>query len=130
AIRRSTVEKSDHRIACKATGALTRSGITIRGEVHYPAWFDRATTCVQSKDSNHDAVVHIGSEAEKRRTHSSSRHESQVVCRDSGVFSVLRSLCRAFHWWLRHNRANSAKLSGCARGPARGYCSFIVADLH
>src|ERR1039458_7246434 len=58
--------------------------------------------------------MRIGSEAPKRRTHSSSRHESQGTCRDSatsnrhrrlvtsgrtrpklwGAFSVLHSLCR------------------------------------
>src|SRR6202011_3564233 len=35
-----------------------------------------------SKDPNHDAVIRIGSEAPKRRTHSSIRHESQGTSRD------------------------------------------------
>ena len=39
----------------------------------------------RSKDPNHDAVMRIGSEAPKRRTHSSSRHESQGACRDSAT---------------------------------------------
>jgi hypothetical protein len=30
--------------------------------------------CGRSKDPNHDAVMRIGSEAPKRRTHSSNRH--------------------------------------------------------
>src|SRR3974377_2292169 len=40
---------------------------------------NRATTLypVGPRDPNHDAVIRIGSEAPKRRTHSSSRHESQ-----------------------------------------------------
>jgi hypothetical protein len=65
------------------------------------------------KDPNHDAVMRIGSDAPKRRSHSSIRHESQGASRDSatsnryrrpvtsgrgrncrGAFSVLRSLCR------------------------------------
>jgi hypothetical protein len=67
--------------------------------------------CGRSKDPNHDAVMRIGSEAPKRRTHSSNRHESQGTCRESttsnrhrysivraetvGVLlSVLQSLCR------------------------------------
>ena len=39
----------------------------------------------RSKDLNHDAVMRIGSEAPKRRTHSSNRHESQGACRDSAT---------------------------------------------
>ena len=39
----------------------------------------------RSKDLNHDAVMRIGSEAPKRRTHSSNRHESQGPCRDSAT---------------------------------------------
>src|SRR5271166_4936299 len=38
-----------------------------------------------SKDPNHDAVMRIGSEAPKRRTHSSIRHQSQGACRDSAT---------------------------------------------
>jgi hypothetical protein len=38
-----------------------------------------------SKDPNHDAVMRIGSEAPKRRTHSSSRRQSQGARRDSAT---------------------------------------------
>ena len=68
----------------------------------------------RSMDPNHDAVMRIGSEAPKRRTHSISRHESQGADRDSatsnrhrspvtsiwtrpklsGAVSIFRSLCR------------------------------------
>src|SRR3974390_1309030 len=51
------------------------------------ARLNRATTlyAVGSKDPNHDAVMRIGSEAPKRRTHSSNRHESQGACRESAT---------------------------------------------
>jgi len=68
----------------------------------------------RSMDPNPDAVMRIGSEAPKRRTHSISRHESQGADRDSatsnrhrspvtsiwtrpkpsGCLSLFRSLCR------------------------------------
>jgi hypothetical protein len=76
----------------------------------------------RSKDPNHDAVMRIGSEAPKRRTHSSIRLESQGASRDSatsnryrrpvtcgqgrncrGAFSVLRSLCRTQNDAVRDN---------------------------
>ena len=77
----------------------------------------------RSKDPNHDAVMRIGSEAPKRRTHSSSRRESQGASRVSatsnrhrrpvtnvrtgrncrGAFSVLRSLCRTQNHAIRDN---------------------------
>ena len=41
--------------------------------------------CGRSKDPNHDAVMRIGSEAPKRRTHSSNRHKSQGTCRESAT---------------------------------------------
>ena len=75
-----------------------------------------------SKDPNHDAVMRIGSEAPKRRTHSSIRHKSQGTSRDSatsnryrrpvtsgqgrncrGAFNVLRSLCRTQNDAVRDN---------------------------
>jgi hypothetical protein len=77
----------------------------------------------RSKDPNHDAVMRIGSEAPKRRTHSSIRRESQGASRDSatsnrdrrpatsvrtsrncrGAFSALRSLCRTQNNAIRDN---------------------------
>src|SRR6516162_3619274 len=79
--------------------------------------------CGRSKDRNHDAVMRIGSEAPKRRTHSSNRHESQGTCRESatsnrhrypittyergrncrGTLSVLQSLCRTQNDAVRYN---------------------------
>ena len=67
--------------------------------------------------------MRIGSEAPKRRTHSSNRHESQGACRESatsnhhrlpsqvygqgrncrGSFSVLHSLCRTQNDAVRYN---------------------------
>ncbi len=89
-------------------GTLNAVAMTIRGE---------------PKDPNHDAVMRIGSEAPKRRTHSSIRRESQGASRDSatsnrhrrpvtsvrtsrncrGAFSVLRSLCRTQNNAIRDN---------------------------
>jgi hypothetical protein len=43
-----------------------------------------------SKDPNHDAVMRIGSEAPKRRTHSSIRHKSQGTSRDSATSNRYR----------------------------------------
>jgi hypothetical protein len=48
--------------------------------------------CGRSKDRNHDAVIRIGSEAPKRRTHSSNRHESQGTCRESATSNRHRYL--------------------------------------
>jgi hypothetical protein len=76
------------------------------------------------KDPNHDAVVRIGSEAPRRRTHSAQRRQSRGFSRDpatsnrhrrpvacvrtgpklSGVaFNVLRSLCWTQTNALRHH---------------------------
>jgi hypothetical protein len=74
----------------------------------------------RSKDQNHDAVMRIGSEAPKRWTHSSNRHESLLGFRHLepssaphhkrtnraetvGPFSVLRSLCRTQNDAVRYN---------------------------
>jgi hypothetical protein len=69
-----------------ASSTVVRWGMTIRGE-RFRARFNRATTllCGRSKDPNHDAVMGIGSEGPKRRTHSSNRHESQGTCRESAT---------------------------------------------
>src|SRR5271170_8232962 len=95
-------------------GTLDAVGMTIRGE---PA-FGRADQSRHnlvfggSKDPNHDAVMRIGGEAPRRRTHSFPRHKSHGASRDpatsnrhrrpvtsrrtgpklSSVFSDLRSL--------------------------------------
>ena len=47
----------------------------------------------RSEDPNHDAVMRIGSEAPKRRTHSSNRHESQ------GALPGFRHLDRRERGW-------------------------------
>jgi hypothetical protein len=58
--------------------------ITIRGEPAIGHGQSRHNLVSgRSKDPNHDADMRIGSEAPKRRTHSSSRRESQGACRDS-----------------------------------------------
>src|ERR1700682_4922792 len=73
-------------------GTLGAIGMTIRGE---PA-FERGSVPRHnlvfggSKDPNHDAVMRIGSEAPKRRTHSSIRHESQGTSRDSATSNRYR----------------------------------------
>src|SRR5258708_12236724 len=98
--------------------------MTIRGEPLSGAVQSRRNLVFgRSKDPNHDAVMRIGSEAPKRRTHSSIRHESQGTSRDSdtsnryrrpvtsvrtrpklsGAFSVLRSLCRTKNDAVRDN---------------------------
>ena len=69
----------------------------------------------RSMDPNHDAVMRIGSEAPKRRTHSISRHESQGADRDSATSNRHRSPVTSI--WTR------PKLSGC-----RQYLPFIVPD--
>ena len=58
----------------------------------------------RSEDPNHDAVMRIGSEAPKRRTHSSNRHESQ------GALPGFRHLepSSAFH----HKRTDKAETVG------------------
>src|SRR5437660_11500603 len=102
-------------------GTLNAVAMTIRGEPAFGARFNRNLVSGRSKDPNHDAVMRIGSEAPKRRTHSSIRRESQGASRDSatsnrhrrpvtsvrtsrncrGAFSVLRSLCRTQHDAIR-----------------------------
>ena len=69
----------------------------------------------RSMDPNHDAVMRIGSEAPKRRTHSISRYESQGADRDSATSNRHRSPVTSI--WTR------SKLSGC-----RQYPPFIVPD--
>ena len=97
-------------------GTLAAIGMAIRGEPACGRDQSRHNLVSgRSKDPNHDAVMRIGSEAPKRRTHSSSRHESQGACRDSATSN-------------RHRRAITSgrtrpKLSGCLqRSP------FIVPD--
>ena len=106
-------------------GTLGAIGMTIRGEPACGRDQSRHNlVCGRSKDPNHDAVMRIGSEAPKRRTHSSNRHESQGTCRKSatsnrhrypsqaykqgrncrGAFSVLQqSLCRTQNDAIRYN---------------------------
>src|SRR6516225_6553097 len=98
-----------------ASSAMMQSGCQSEGSPLSGAVESRHNlVCGRSKDRNHDAVMRIGSEAPKRRTHSSNRHESQGTCRESatsnrhqypitsvrtaprlpGYLSVLQSLCR------------------------------------
>ena len=60
-------------------GTLSAVGMTIRGE---PAFLGAdqiaPRPCIRwVQDPNHDALMRIGGEAPRRRTHSFSRHESQ-----------------------------------------------------
>lgn len=95
-----------HLAVSSATARLLRAGMAIRGEPACGRDQSRHNLVSgRSKDPNHDAVMRIGSEAPKRRTHSSSRHESQGACRDSATSN-------------RHRRPITSgrtmpKLSGC-----------------
>jgi hypothetical protein len=110
----------------------------------FRARFNRAATL--SKDPNHDAVMRIGSEAPKRRTHSSIRLESQGASRDSatsnryrrpvtcgqgrncrGAFSVLRSLCRTQNDAVRDNALFRTQLRRYLKRKAA--LSFGIWDL-
>ena len=57
-------------------GTLGAIGMTIRGGARFSGAHQSRHNLVSggSKDPNHDAVIRIGSEAPKRRTHSSFRH--------------------------------------------------------
>ena len=58
-------------------------GMTIRGEPAFGRDQSRHNLVFGgSKDPNHDAAMRIGSEAPRRRTHSSSRHDSHESPRD------------------------------------------------
>ena len=106
-------------------GTLDAVGMTIRGEPACGRAYQSRHNLVfgGSKDPNHDAVMRIGSEAPKRRTHSSIRRVSQGACRDSATsnvigipsqaygqgrnyrdaFNVLRLLCRTHNDAVRDN---------------------------
>ena len=103
-------------------GTFSAVGMTIEGSPLPGAVQSRHNLVSgRSEDPNHDAVMRIGSEAPKRRTHSSNRHESQGTCRKSttsnrhrcpsqaygpklrGVFSVPHSLCRTQNDAVRYN---------------------------
>ena len=97
--------------------------MTIRGEPAFGRGSSRHNLVSGgSKDPNHDAVMRIGSEAPKRRTHSFSRHDSQgrpgprhlepsSATRHkrtdgpklSGAFNILRLLCRTQNDALRNH---------------------------
>ena len=105
-------------------GTFSAVGMTIEGSPLPGAVQSRHNLVSgRSEDPNHDAVMRIGSEAPKRRTHSSNRHESQGTCRKSatsnrhrcpsqayeqgrncrGAFSVPHSLCRTQNDAVRYN---------------------------
>jgi hypothetical protein len=64
--------------ALSTTASLGAIGITIGGKpAHGRDQSRRNLVSGGSKDPNHDAVMRIGNEAPKRRTHSSFRHRSQ-----------------------------------------------------
>ena len=96
-------------------GTLDAIGMTIRGEPAFGRGSIAPQPCIRwVQEPDHDAAMRIGSEAPRRRAHSSSRHDSHESPRDpatsnrhrrvvtsgrigpklSGVFSDLRSLRR------------------------------------
>jgi hypothetical protein len=98
--------------------------MTIRGEPAFGRGSIAPQPCIRwVQGPNHDAAMRIGSEAPRRRTHSSSRHDSHESPRDpatsnrhrrpvtggragpklSGAFSDLRSLRRAHNDAVRHH---------------------------
>ena len=106
-------------------GTLGAIGMTIRGEPAFGRDQSRHNLVSGgSKDPNHDAIMRIGSEAPRRRTHSAQRRQSRGFSRDpatsnrhrrpvacvrtgpklSGVaFNVLRSPCWTQNDALRHH---------------------------
>src|SRR6266446_1065163 len=76
-----------HTLAASSTTARSvRSGRRSEGSSLSGADQSRHNlVCGGSKDPNHDAVMRIGSEAPKRRTHSFPRHKSQGTSRDSAT---------------------------------------------
>ena len=101
--------------ASSTTASLNAVAMTIRGSPLSGAVQSRHNLVSgRSKDPNHDAVMRIGSEAPKRRTHSSIRRESQGSSRVSATSN-------------RHRRPVTSvrtrpKLSWCLQRPP-----FIVA---
>ena len=95
----------------RAGSASGRSELTIRGEPAFRARIYRATTLysVGPKDPNHRAVMRIGSEAPKRRTHSLLRRDKPWS--SSGHRHLEPSLA------TRHEWTDWAKTVGCLLRP-------------
>ena len=97
-------------------GTLGAIGMTIGGEPACGRDLSRHNLVFGgSKNPNHDAAMRIGSEAPKRRTHSSIRHKSQGTCRDSATSNRHRRLVTSGR--------TRPKLWGCLQRPP-----FIVPD--
>ena len=105
-------------------GTLRAVATTIRGEPAFGRGSIAPQPCIRwVQDPNHDAVIRIGSEAPRRRTHSTFRHDSHESPRDPatsnrrrrpvtsgrigpkllGAFSDLRSLRRAQNDAVRYH---------------------------
>jgi len=78
ALARPYLDSSEH------GGPLDGVGMTIRGEPAFECAYQSRHNLVfgGSKDPNHDAVMRIGGEAPRRRTHSFPRHKSHDTSRD------------------------------------------------
>ena len=105
-------------------GTLRAVATTIRGEPAFGRGSIAPQPCIRwVQDPNHDAVIRIGSEAPRRRSHSTFRHDSHESPRDPatsnrrrrpvtsgrigpkllGAFSDLRSLRRAQNDAVRYH---------------------------
>ena len=80
-----------------------------------------------SKNPNHDAAMRIGSEAPKRRTHSSNRHESQGTCRESDDSSSTSSRISSEISERRYHRARTAP-SVLLKLPAQALTPALAPD--
>src|SRR5712675_2794652 len=78
ALARPYLDSSEH------GGTLDAVGMTIRGEPAFGRAYQSRRNLVfgGSKDPNHDAVMRIGGEAPRRRTHSFPRRKSHGTSRD------------------------------------------------
>src|SRR5450755_4647316 len=97
ALVRPYLDSSEH------GGTLDAVGMTIRGEPAFGRAYQSRHNLVfgGSKDPNHDAVMRIGGEAPRRRTHSFPRHKAmaqageplELVARETNV-----SIARLTEW--------------------------------
>jgi hypothetical protein len=78
-------------------GTLDAIGMTIRGEPAFGRGSIAPQPCIRwVQEPDHDAAMRIGSEAPRRRTHSSSRHDSHESPRDPATSNRHR---RPRHKW-------------------------------
>jgi hypothetical protein len=97
-------------------GTFSAVGMTIEGSPLPGAVQSRHNLVSgRSEDPNHDAVMRIGSEAPKRRTHSSNRHESQGTCRKSATSNRHRCPSQAYEQGRNRRGAFSAPIHCAGR---------------